>query len=70
MLNAALDLCIVSLEQASLELPGSPIGSIEGINSTVRSKVNAFKIRESKLHQLHAHDVFCLRHAYSIPTII
>ena len=58
MLNAAHDLCIVSPEQATLL--GSPIGSIESINSAIRTKVNALKIIGSRVHHLHAHDTFCL----------
>ena len=69
MLNAAHDLCIVSPEQATLL--GSPTGSIESINSAIRTKVNALKITGSRLHHLHAHDAFCLlHHAYSIPKML
>ena len=69
MLNAAHDLCIVSPDQATLL--GSPIGSIESVNSAIRTKVNALKIIGSRLHHLNAHDAFCLlHHAYSIPKML
>ena len=69
MLTAAQDLCVVSPDQATLL--GSPIGSIESINSAIRSKVSTLKINGSRIHHLHAHDAFCLlHHAYSIPKML
>ena len=69
MLQHVPGLCTVQREHASLL--GSPIGTLEGIQDTIRAKKKNLEVLGVRLRCLHAHDALCLlRHAFAIPKLL
>ena len=52
-------------------LLGSPIGSVEGIEDTIRAKTTTLAVMGDRLQLLHSHDAFCLlRNAFAMPKLL
>ena len=69
MLQQVPGLCVVQREHASLL--GSPIGTLEGIQDTIRAKKNTLEVLGDFLRRLHTHDALCsLRHTFAIPKLL
>ena len=51
--------------------PCSPIGSADGVDSTIRVKKEALEVLGDRLQHLYAHDALCLlRHVFSLPKML
>ena len=67
MLQHVPGLCMVQREHATLL--GSPIGTLEGIQDTIRAKKKTLEVLG--VWCLHAHDALCLlQHAFAIPKLL
>ena len=52
-------------------LLGSPIGSTDRVDSTIRAKKEALAVLGGRLQHLYAHDALCLlRHVFSLPKML
>ena len=69
MLSVAPSLRPVDPRNATLL--GSPIGSADGVDSTIRVKKEALEVLGDRLQHLYAHDALCLlRHVFSLPKML
>ena len=69
MLQHVPSLCMVQQEHASLL--GSPIGTLEGIQDTIRAIKETLEVLGVRLRCLHAHDALCLlQHGFAIPKLL
>ena len=66
MLQHIPGLCIV--QRRHISLLGPPIGTLEGIHDTIRTKEETLKVLGVRLRHLHTRDALCLlQHALAIP---
>ena len=63
--------CLRPVDPHDATLLGSPIGSADGVDSTIRAKKEALEVLGGRLQHLYAHDVLCLlRHVFSLPKML
>ena len=51
-------------------LLGSPVGSAEGVDNMLMSKVEVLKLMGERLGRLTSHDALLLRHSFAIPKVL